>query len=260
MLDPRTTAVRRDLADVRLADRVFAPHYAVAYICNVLIAAPLLADPRDDVTPLSEILPGEQFEVLEHGRERAWGVAADGAVGYVAFEALGPIAELTHAVVAPLAQPRGGGTALPLGARLSGTVVGGMLEADSGSYDLVDLRPVGRPARDPVTVAERLVGIPFKAGGRSGAGVDDTGLVYLCMTEAGHPYPRFREDQAGVGEKLADDAVLQPGDLLVFGEHIGLVAGDDLVIHATPAGVVCEPLASLSASDASGPVIARRRP
>ncbi|MDF0752810.1 hypothetical protein NLU14_21530, partial [Marinobacter sp. 71-i] len=27
-IDPRVDAVRRDLADVRLADRVFAPHYA----------------------------------------------------------------------------------------------------------------------------------------------------------------------------------------------------------------------------------------
>ena len=50
-LDPRTAAVRRDLADARLADRVFAPHYAVAQPCGVLIAAPLYAEPREDAEP-----------------------------------------------------------------------------------------------------------------------------------------------------------------------------------------------------------------
>lgn len=259
-LDPRTAAARRDLADIRLADRVFAPHYAVPQSCGVIAPAPLLADPRDDAQPLSEVLPGEQFEVLEHGRDRAWGIAADGSVGYVAFSALGPVAEPTHIVGSRIADPRTAGTPLPMGARVGGIVAGGVLEAESGTYDLIDLRPLDRVAADPVAVAESLTGTPYRPAGRSGAGVHCSGLVYLAMTQAGRPCPRFRDGQAEMGEAVADDAVLQRGDVIVFADHVGLMTDADTLIHVTPSGVTSEPLASVAATDQWGAIIARRRP
>lgn len=252
--------MRRDLADIRIADRVFAPHYAVPQTCSVVMATALLADPRDDAQPLSEVLPGEVFEVLEHGRERAWGIAADGAVGYVAFDALGPVAAPTHTVSARIAEPRGAGTTLPMGARVGGTVVGGMLETESGTYDLIDLRPLGRPAADPAAVAEALIGTPHKSGGRSGAGVHCTGLLYLAMSQAGRPCPRFRDGQAELGDAIPADASLQRGDVIVFADHVGLMADADTLIHATATGVTREPLASVAGSEQWGAVVARRRP
>lgn len=252
--------MRRDLADVRLADRVFAPHYAVPQPCGVIVAAPLLADPRDGAQPLSEVLPGERFDVLEHGRERAWGIAADGTVGYVAFDALGPIAEISHLVVSRIAEPRYAGTPLPMGARVGGEVTAGMLEAESGTYDLVDLRPLDRPATDPVAVAESLAGAPYKPGGRSGAGVHCAGLIYLAMTQAGRPCPRFRDGQAEIGLSVADDAALQRGDVVVFPDHVGMMVDADTLIHVTPAGVTSEPLVTVAGTEQWGSVVARRRP
>lgn len=74
-------AVRRDLADVRLADRVFAPHYAEAVPRTLARAAALLADDREAVAALDA---GERFEVLELAGGSAWGIAsARGLVGYV---------------------------------------------------------------------------------------------------------------------------------------------------------------------------------
>lgn len=80
-LDPRTHAVRGDLADVRLADRVFAPHYALAMPCVAARAVALEEHPGGD--RLGEIAPGGRFEMLELAGDHAWGIAtASGLVGY----------------------------------------------------------------------------------------------------------------------------------------------------------------------------------
>ena len=82
-LDPRTHAVRPDLADVRLAEYVFAPHYAapLPYRTNAPVT---LREGRATSSPvLAELRSGETFEVLELAGGHAWGIAADlGLVGY----------------------------------------------------------------------------------------------------------------------------------------------------------------------------------
>ncbi|WP_246848268.1 SH3 domain-containing protein [Sphingomonas beigongshangi] len=83
VLDPRTHAVRGDLADVRLADQVFAPHYAAALPTVVTSQATLYGD-RTRSEPIGEMKAGEAFEVLELAGDHAWGRApATGLVGYV---------------------------------------------------------------------------------------------------------------------------------------------------------------------------------
>ena len=88
-IDPRTDAARRDLADIRLADRVFAPHYA-APVDHVVIAPSSLRESRAaDAAILGELAPGDIFEVLELSAGSAWGRApALGLVGYVAADHL----------------------------------------------------------------------------------------------------------------------------------------------------------------------------
>ena len=87
MLDPRTHAVRGDLADIRLAAQVFAPHYAVAMACAAVRATPLLALPGGE--PIATVEAGDGFEMLELAGDHAWGIAtAAGRVGYVDRSAL----------------------------------------------------------------------------------------------------------------------------------------------------------------------------
>jgi hypothetical protein len=88
-LDPRTHAVRRDIADIRLAEYVFAPHYAVPMIRAVARAA-LLRSERDETSnTMADLHPGDSFEVLEIAGVSAWGVARpSGLVGYVEAAAL----------------------------------------------------------------------------------------------------------------------------------------------------------------------------
>lgn len=85
--DPATTAVRRDIADVRLADRVFAPHYAAHVACPLHTPAPISATRDGD--PAAQLAAGDIVEVLELTADHAWGVAqASGLVGYVPRAAL----------------------------------------------------------------------------------------------------------------------------------------------------------------------------
>jgi hypothetical protein len=87
-IDPRFNAVRADLADIRLAGRVFAPHYAAPLACRVARATPLLDRPGGEA--VVELSPGDAFEVLELAGGHAWGRApGPGLVGYLDRHALG---------------------------------------------------------------------------------------------------------------------------------------------------------------------------
>ena len=89
-LDPRLHAYRHDLADVALAGRVIAPHYArpVVRSCGAH-AAFVRTTPKSDAAVASELLPGEEFAVLEYAGGWAWGYCVpDHIVGYVEAIAL----------------------------------------------------------------------------------------------------------------------------------------------------------------------------
>jgi hypothetical protein len=81
--------VRRDLADVRLADRVFAPHYAAPMPRILAADAGLRSSSAADSEVLASLNAGDVFEVLELAGNHAWGVApAAGIVGYIPAAAL----------------------------------------------------------------------------------------------------------------------------------------------------------------------------
>lgn len=89
-LDPRTHAVRPDIADIRLADRVFAPHYAEALRRTLAADAPLRAGRGDGAETLAELRRGDPFDLLDVTGGLAWGIAVDaGLVGYLDAGALG---------------------------------------------------------------------------------------------------------------------------------------------------------------------------
>ncbi len=93
VIDPRVDAVRGDLADVRLADRVFAPHYAAPMPRVLAHDAALRAARAKDAERVADLHAGDIFEVLELSGGIAWGVAPGaGLVGYVEAGAIGDTA------------------------------------------------------------------------------------------------------------------------------------------------------------------------
>jgi hypothetical protein len=88
-LDPRTNAVRRDLADIRLAESVFAPHYAAPRAMVALREVIVRAGPSRDDDVIGSLGEGDSFETLELAGGNAWGKAPRlDLVGYVDADAL----------------------------------------------------------------------------------------------------------------------------------------------------------------------------
>ena len=86
--DPATHAYRQDLADIALAGRVVASHYAEPLSRHMAIAAPLLAEPDDASNPVTMLKVGDALRILDNSRGWAWGYGPDGRVGYVRSDAL----------------------------------------------------------------------------------------------------------------------------------------------------------------------------
>ena len=87
--DPAHNAYRKDLADVALAGRVIASHYAEAVERIVAAAASLYAARSGEAEVVGQLVTGEPFAVIEDSAGWAWGYAgADRRVGYVRSEAL----------------------------------------------------------------------------------------------------------------------------------------------------------------------------
>ena len=237
-VDPRVEAARGDLADVRLADRIFAPHYAAPIARNAIARTPVLAAHGGPAA--SELLKGERFDVLELSHGYAWGVGAvDGAVGFVAMDALGPAVEVTHVVCAARA-------AEPMGTRLTAE--------EATAFDAAAIRPLDAPVHDFVSLATSLTGAPTVAGGRSSAGLDSAGLVSLTLSVAGIRSPRYADLQAeSLGHAVSDGAPMLRGDLLFSDGAVGVVADGASAIWCGEHVVQQGPITDF------GPVSVRRR-
>ena len=87
--DPDTHAYRQDLADVALADRVIASHYAEPLLRHLVVAAPFYRSADEQSEVIAELKPGEELWMLDDTRGWAWGYGgADRRVGYVRAEAV----------------------------------------------------------------------------------------------------------------------------------------------------------------------------
>ena len=87
--DPAHNAYRKDLADVALARRVIASHYAEPLDRTIAAPAELRAAPADDAEVIGQLDPGDRFAMLDDSVGWAWGYAGESRrVGYVRSEAL----------------------------------------------------------------------------------------------------------------------------------------------------------------------------
>lgn len=88
-LDDAHWPARGDLAHIRLAGKVFVPHYAEPLAYTVAEAAELLSASRADSTVREHVPAGMPFNVLDIAGPWAWGqLGEDGCVGYLPVTAL----------------------------------------------------------------------------------------------------------------------------------------------------------------------------
>lgn len=257
-VDRNVTPWRPDLAAEHLRGRLPAERYAtgVAYQA-VRGIVPLRSRPDGRVGQGSELLYGETLTVYEIRDGWAWGQCDhDGYVGYLHAACLTDrVRAATHRVAALRAFlfPEPSFKTPPLRAATLGApvTVEELVEGPGGPYARIApegfvaarlLVPADHRAADPVTVALRFLEVPYLWGGRSGIGLDCSGLVQIALAECGLPVPRDTYLQVrSVGDAVAEgdaaEAAVRAGtarrsDLAFFPGHVGLMVDGEHMVHA----------------------------
>ena len=274
--DKRMTPIRGDLADIKLAGKLFAPHYAVPMLrTGIAPVTEIHEQPDAQSMPVSALMHGEEFAVLDVAGEWAWGYCChDSYLGYLRFAELGDYFAATHIVSAPatllVTAPSIRAPVLaryPMGARIvcgEPSECGKYLACETGYIPRVHLSDVGKVTTSPADLAEQLIGTPYSWGGRGGDAVDCSGLVQLVFGLKGISAPRDTDmQQADFGEVVCEGEPLQRGDLVFFPGHVGIMANGENVIHANAhwMSVQVESLADASArfGDHEQAIVARKR-
>lgn len=258
--DRRVTPYREDLAAARLRGIVSAPRYVEPRAFRVLgPSVPLRRGCDPALGYETELLAGEIFEIYEIARGWAWGQARrDGYVGYAPEAAFAPLDQwaATHKVTALRSFLYAGASIktaplgfLPHGAQVMvETIEGRFARTADGYLFAADLGPLEDFVPDPVTEAERFLGVPYIWGGKTSLGLDCSGLAQTACIAAGIAAPRDSDMQ----EKALGLEIASPnrpedfarGDLLFWPGHVALSQGEGRMIHATGHAmrVISEPI------------------
>jgi cell wall-associated NlpC family hydrolase len=242
---PRLTPARPDLAARHLEGKVAAARFVDGEAREVIEPqVPLRRLPSPDAFLDTEALMGERVTVYETSEEGwAWGqLDADGYVGFMPANGLAaPGPAPTHRVSAlrtlvfptpSFKLPPIG--ALPLGARVAVLRVEARfaLTASGGCVPAQHLAPLDSREPDFVAIAERFLGTPYLWGGKTGLGLDCSGLVQVALTACGISCPRDTDmQQAAVGEVVAHGP-RRRGDLIFWKGHVAIARDENTMIHA----------------------------
>lgn len=248
MLDRRLFAYRNDLAEAALEGRVEAGRFALGEPARIAApTVPLRPRPEESAGIDTELLLGETVTVFDRKEGWAWVKAtADGYVGYLPEAVLSAPLAPTHHVVAArtfiypgpdLRLP--GGRAVSMGSRL--TISGEaetrgtryVLLAEGGAVIASHCLPIGQfPSNDPLEIAVRFLETPYLWGGRSGFGIDCSGLVQMAMAMTGRAIPRDSDMQHAFFTEEIDRAALRRCDLVFWKGHVGLMEDAETLLHA----------------------------
>lgn len=252
-LDRRLHAFRDDLADVRLSGIVRAARFADPIPAQVIVpVASVRREPAHAARIDTQLLFGETVDIFERANGWLWVQSRfDCYVGYlpedVVAEGAHPAA--THVISVPRTflypEPdlkTGPVSALSMGSRMTfvdeAELRGSryLMSADGTAVFADHCFPIGRPfERDPVKTALRFLETPYLWGGRSGFGLDCSGLVQIAMMMAGRTVPRDSDMQELMDGEPVTRRGLKRSDLVFWKGHVGLMEDPKTLIHANGA-------------------------
>lgn len=190
----------------------------------------------------SQLLFGERFRVIDERDGYAFGQAErDGYCGYVVSGALGGEEQPTHWVAAPATHlyPKPEIKAPPEVAIFFGSQIkvvsehGEFVKIATGHFvPRAHIQPLKARFSDPVGVADLLLGTPYLWGGCSRWGIDCSGLVQMALLACGIDCPRDSDQQHVLGRDLHHGEPYLRGDLVFWKGHVGIMASEDVLIHA----------------------------
>ncbi|WP_017178076.1 C40 family peptidase [Actinomyces timonensis] len=91
--------------------------------------------------------------------------------------------------------------------------------------------PASASGSSIVSIAMQYVGTPYVYGGSSPSGFDCSGFVQYVYAQAGISLPRTSGAQAAAGTAVSMSEA-QPGDIVYYGYHVGIYAGNGMMIDA----------------------------
>jgi cell wall-associated NlpC family hydrolase len=226
------------------------PHQIIVPAVDIL-GTPDNAAPRGKFE--TQLVFGEFFLIEEEKNGWSKGACAhDGYAGYVESRCLAkPTAPATHIVTAARSLVyHEASIKSPL---LNAVSFGSLITITATDKDWARLSngawiyqkhiaPVDAPDKDHVATARKFLETPYYWGGRSGFGIDCSGLVQVCLARAGIKAPRDTEDQEKAIGTAADEH--KAGDIIFLPGHVGIMADGENLIHASSfhMKVMIEPL------------------
>ena len=115
-----------------------------------------------------------------------------------------------------------------------------------GYIPKIHLKSVDKPCLDWINVAESMVGVPYKWGGKTNRGIDCSGLLQISLKLSGKFAPRNSKDQIKeLGYDLFTkkelecknfnelwNSKIKRGDLVFWKGHVGIVNQPSTILHA----------------------------
>ncbi|KGF01216.1 C40 family peptidase [Actinomyces sp. S4-C9] len=106
------------------------------------------------------------------------------------------------------------------------------------SFQQGQTAPVSIPsasASSAVGIAAQYIGVPYVWGGASPSGFDCSGLVSYVYGQLGYSLPHSSYGIGSSGTHIpASEAA--PGDIVYYGGHVGIYAGNGMMIHSPEPG------------------------
>ena len=219
-------------------------------ICNLSIV-PLRSEDNDASEMVSQLLFGEDFEILE--KNKKWSkirLTHDRYEGYVDNKQYLEIDQETYLklsnskhhhtteIIDFITNDQGHLSMVPLGSRLpfysnNQFQIGANIFSYDGNVCFGQFEK-----KEIMNKAFQFLNTPYLWGGRTPFGIDCSGFTQLVYKLCGYSLLRDAKDQATQGEVLSFIEESEPGDLAFFDNeegnitHVGIIMNDYNIIHA----------------------------
>lgn len=199
---------------------------------------------------LTEGLFGETFIIKDLKKDWVYGkLETDRYVGWMHIENFGCMSEITHKIrvlrTVVLSEPNIKSPLifyLPLGALVSAipfdenwlqiNFLFGKMKQCGFVYKKHTLN-IKDKILDWVDIAEQLIGVPYKWGGRNTIGLDCSALVQICLSIAKIKFPRDTKDQIIFeAEEIKKIEDIKRGNLIFWDGHVAIAQDTNYLVHA----------------------------